>query len=50
MIISIPRMAFADFGMRGMSCMNEAVRCSAALVAFANKTSSTLPLDKYYRC
>ena len=46
-----PRMAFADFGMRGMSCMNEAVRCSAAWLLSANKTSSipALPyIDKYY--
>lgn len=45
------RNAFADFGMRGMSCMNEAVRCSAAWLLSANKTSSipALPyLDKYY--
>lgn len=46
-----PRNAFADFGMRGMSCMNEAVRCSAAWLLSSNKTSSipALPyLDKYY--
>jgi nicotinamide phosphoribosyltransferase len=46
-----PRMAFADFGMRGMSCMNEAVRCSSAWLLSANKTSSipALPyIDKYY--
>lgn len=46
-----PRMAFADFGMRGMSCMNEATRCSAAWLLSANKTSSipALPyIDKYY--
>jgi nicotinamide phosphoribosyltransferase len=46
-----PRMAFADFGMRGMSCMNEAVRCSAAWLLSSNKTSSipALPyIDKYY--
>lgn len=45
------RNAFADFGMRGMSCMNEAVRCSAAWLLSSNKTSSipALPyLDKYY--
>jgi nicotinamide phosphoribosyltransferase len=44
-------MAFADFGMRGMSCMNEAARCSAAWLLSANKTSSipALPyIDKYY--
>lgn len=46
-----PRNAFADFGMRGMSCMNEAVRCSASWLLSSNKTSSipALPyLDKYY--
>ena len=45
------RNAFADFGMRGMSCMNEAVRCSAAWLLSSNKTSSipALPyIDKYY--
>lgn len=46
-----PRSAFADFGMRGMSCMNEAIRCSAAWLLSSNKTS-TIPaisyLDKYY--
>ncbi len=46
-----PRNAFADFGMRGMSCMNEAVRCSAAWLLSSNKTSTipALPyIDKYY--
>lgn len=45
------RNAFADFGMRGMSCMNEATRCSAAWLLSSNKTSSipVLPyIDKYY--
>lgn len=45
------RNAFADFGMRGMSCMNEATRCSAAWLLSSNKTSSipALPyIDKYY--
>lgn len=46
-----PRNAFADFGMRGMSCMNEAIRCSAAWLLSSNKTS-TIPaipyLNKYY--
>lgn len=46
-----PRNAFADFGMRGMSCMNEAIRCSAAWLLSSNKTS-TIPaipyLDEYY--
>lgn len=44
-------MACADFGMRGMSCMEEAVRCSAAWLLSFNKTS-TIPaisyVDKYY--
>lgn len=35
-------MACADFGMRGMSCMEEAVRCSAAWLLSFNKTS-TIP-------
>ena len=46
-----PRNAFADFGMRGMSCMNEATRCSAAWLLSSNKTSSipALPyIDEYY--
>lgn len=46
-----PRNAFADFGMRGMSNMNEATRCSAAWLLSSNKTSSipALPyIDKYY--
>lgn len=46
-----PRNAFADFGMRGMSCMNEAARCSASWLLSSNKTS-TVPaipyLDEYY--
>lgn len=45
------RNAFADFGMRGMSCMNEAIRCSASWLLSSNKTS-TIPaisyLDEYY--
>lgn len=44
-------MACADFGMRGMSCMEEAVRCSAAWLLSFNKTS-TIPaisyIDRYY--
>ena len=44
-------MACADFGMRGMSCMDEAVRCSASWLLSFNKTS-TIPainyIDKYY--
>lgn len=43
--------ACADFGMRGMSCMDEAVRCSASWLLSFNKTS-TIPainyIDKYY--
>ena len=44
-------MACSDFGMRGMSCMNEAMRCSASWLLSFNKTS-TIPaityIDKYY--
>lgn len=46
-----PRNAFSDFGMRGMSCMNEAARCSAAWLLSANKTSTVCALpyiDKFY--
>lgn len=46
-----PDMACADFGMRGMSCMDEATRCSAAWLLSFNKTS-TIPaldyIDSYY--
>ena len=46
-----PRMAASDFGMRGMSCMEEAMKCSAAWLINFNKTS-TVPalgwLDYYY--
>lgn len=46
-----PEMACSDFGMRGMSCMEEAKRCSAAWLLSFDKTS-TIPaidyLDKYY--
>ena len=45
------RNAFADFGMRGMSCLEEAERCSAAWLLSSNKTSTTsaIPyLDYYY--
>ena len=46
-----PSMACADFGMRGMSCMEEAVRCSASWLLSFDKTS-TIPainyIDKYY--
>lgn len=44
-------MACADFGMRGMSCMDEATRCSASWLLSFNKTS-TIPaieyINKYY--
>ena len=46
-----PKMAMSDFGMRGMSCTNEACRCSAAWLTCFNKTSTVpaLPyIDKYY--
>lgn len=46
-----PAMACADFGMRGMSCMEEAIRCSASWLLSFNKTS-TIPainyINKYY--
>ena len=46
-----PEMACSDFGMRGMSCMEEATRCSAAWLLSFDKTS-TIPaidyLDEYY--
>lgn len=49
---SLPsEMACADFGMRGMSCMEEATRCSASWLLSFNKTS-TIPaigyINKYY--
>ncbi len=44
-------MACSDFGMRGMSCMDEAIKCSASWLLSFNKTS-TIPainyIDKYY--
>ncbi len=46
-----PRMAMADFGMRGMSCTNESIRCSASWLLSFNKTSTipALPyIDRYY--
>ena len=47
----LPSMACADFGMRGMSCMDEATRCSASWLISFDKTS-TIPainyIDKYY--
>lgn len=46
-----PSMSMADFGMRGMSCMEESVRASAAWLLLFNKTS-TIPaipyIEKYY--
>ena len=48
---SDPMMAMADFGFRGMSCMEDATRCSASWLLSFNKTSTipALPyLDKYY--
>lgn len=46
-----PEMACSDFGMRGMSCMNEAIRCSASWLLSFNKTS-TIPaidyIEEYY--
>lgn len=46
-----PKNAMADFGMRGMSCTNEAIRCSSAWLTCFNKTSTipALPyIDEYY--
>lgn len=40
-----PEMACADFGMRGMSCMEEAARCSAAWLLSFNKTSTIAAID-----
>lgn len=46
-----PHMAMADFGMRGMSCLNDSIRASAGWLLSFDKTS-TIPalayLDKYY--
>lgn len=41
-----PEMAMADFGMRGMSCMNDSIRCSAAWLLSFDKTS-TIPALRY---
>lgn len=41
-----PAMAMADFGMRGMSCMEESVRASAAWLLSFDKTS-TIPATVY---
>lgn len=46
-----PHMAMADFGMRGMSCMEDSIRASASWLLSFNKTSTipALPyIDKYY--
>lgn len=46
-----PFMAMSDFGMRGMSCMEDSIRASAAWLLSFNKTSTipALPyIDKYY--
>lgn len=46
-----PFMAMADFGMRGMSCMEDSVRASAGWLLSFNKTSTipALPyIDKHY--
>lgn len=46
-----PDMSMADFGMRGMSCMEESIKASAAWLLSFNKTS-TIPavvyIDKMY--
>ena len=41
-----PAMACADFGMRGMSCLEEAIKCSASWLLSFNKTS-TIPAINY---
>ena len=46
-----PFMAMADFGMRGMSCMEDSIRTSASWLLSFNKTSTipALPyIDAYY--
>ena len=46
-----PYMAMADFGFRGMSCLEDATRCSASWLLSFDKTSTipALPyLDDYY--
>lgn len=46
-----PFMAMSDFGMRGMSCMEDSIRTSAAWLISFDKTSTipALPyIDKYY--
>lgn len=47
-----PFMAMSDFGMRGMSCMEDSIRTSAAWLLSFDKTSTipALPfIDKYYK-
>lgn len=41
-----PSLACSDFGMRGMSCINEATRCSASWLLSFDKTS-TIPAINY---
>lgn len=41
-----PEMAMADFGMRGMSCLNDSIRTSAAWLLSFDKTS-TIPALKW---
>ncbi len=46
-----PYMAMADFGMRGMSCIEDSIRASASWLLSFNKTSTipALPyIDQYY--
>ena len=46
-----PHMAMADFGMRGMSCVEDSIRASASWLLSFNKTSTipALPyIDRYY--
>lgn len=45
-----PYMAMADFGMRGMSCMEDSIRASASWLLSFNKTSTipALPYIDYY--
>jgi nicotinamide phosphoribosyltransferase len=49
-----PFMAMSDFGMRGMSCMDDSIRASASWLLSFNKTSTipALPYieDYYYAC
>lgn len=45
-----PFMAMSDFGMRGMSCLEDSIRASASWLLSFNKTSTipTLPYINYY--